>query len=126
MRSASTEKADFLGNARALLFPIDWPEPFGLVMIEAMACGTPVIAFRHGSVPEMIEPGVSGFIVESVDEAVAAVKEVGGLNRLLVRRAFDRRFTVEAMARAYLDIYEPCLASACARCRTGSRLPRAR
>jgi glycosyltransferase involved in cell wall biosynthesis len=99
------QKADFLGHARALLFPIDWPEPFGLVMIEAMACGTPVIAFRHGAVPEVIEPGISGFIVESVDEAVAAVKELGGLNRLLVRRAFDRRFTVEAMARAYLDVY---------------------
>jgi hypothetical protein len=98
-------KADFLGHARALLFPIDWPEPFGLVMIEAMACGTPVIAFRHGSVPEVIEPGVSGFIVESVDGAVAAVQEVGSLNRLLVRRAFERRFAVEAMARAYLDIY---------------------
>ena len=98
-------KADFLGDALALLFPIDWPEPFGLVMIEAMACGTPVIAFRRGSVPEVIEAGVSGFIVESVDEAVAAVQEVSSLNRLLVRRAFERRFTVEAMARAYLDIY---------------------
>jgi len=99
------QKADFLGHARALLFPIDWPEPFGLVMIEAMACGTPVIAFRRGAVPEVIEPGVSGFIVESVDEAVAAVKELDGLNRLLVRRAFERRFTVDAMARAYLDVY---------------------
>jgi glycosyltransferase involved in cell wall biosynthesis len=98
-------KADFLGHARALLFPIDWPEPFGLVMIEAMACGTPVVAFRRGSVPEVIEPGVSGFIVDSADEAVAAVREVGSLNRLLVRRAFERRFTVEGMARAYLDIY---------------------
>jgi glycosyltransferase involved in cell wall biosynthesis len=100
------QKADFLGHARALLFPIDWPEPFGLVMIEAIACGAPVIAFRHGSVPEVIEPGVSGFIVESVDEAVVAVQEVDSLNRLLVRGAFERRFTAEAMARAYLDIYQ--------------------
>jgi glycosyltransferase involved in cell wall biosynthesis len=99
------QKAAFLGNARALLFPIDWPEPFGLVMIEAMACGTPVIAFRCGSVSEVIEDGVSGFIAEDMDQAVAAVRQVGALNRLLVRRAFERRFTVEAMARAYLEIY---------------------
>jgi Glycosyl transferases group 1 len=99
------EKASFLGNARALLFPIDWPEPFGLVMIEAMACGTPVIAFRCGSVPEVIEDGVSGRIVSDVDEAVEAVRHVDNLNRLLVRYAFERRFTAEAMGRAYLEIY---------------------
>jgi glycosyltransferase involved in cell wall biosynthesis len=99
------KKASFLGNARALLFPIDWPEPFGLVMIEAMACGTPVIAFRCGSVPEVIEDGVSGRIVSDVDEAVEAVRHVDNLNRLLVRYAFERRFTAEAMARAYLEIY---------------------
>ncbi|MFL5284231.1 MAG: glycosyltransferase family 4 protein [Rhodopila sp.] len=99
------QKAAFLGKARALLFPIDWPEPFGLVMIEAMACGTPVIAFRCGSVPEVIEDGVSGLIVEDLDQAVGAVRQVGDLNRLLVRRAFERRFTVKAMARAYLEIY---------------------
>ena len=99
------EKAAFLGNARALLFPIDWPEPFGLVMIEAMACGTPVIAFRCGSVPEVIEDGLSGFIVSDVEQAVESVRHADKLNRLLVRRAFERRFTVEAMARAYLDIY---------------------
>jgi glycosyltransferase involved in cell wall biosynthesis len=99
------EKAAFLGNARALLFPIDWPEPFGLAMIEAMACGTPVIAFCCGSVPEVIEDGVSGFIVNDVEQAVTAVRQVDELNRLLVRRAFERRFTVETMARAYLDIY---------------------
>jgi glycosyltransferase involved in cell wall biosynthesis len=99
------EKAAFLGNARALLFPIDWPEPFGLVMIEAMACGTPVIAFRCGSVPEVIEDGLSGFIVSDVEQAVESVRHADTLNRLLVRRAFERRFTVEAMARAYLDIY---------------------
>ena len=98
--------ADFLGNATALLFPIDWPEPFGLVMIEAMACGTPVIAFRAGSVPEVVDHGVSGFIVDSVDEAVAAVRRVQGLDRAQVRRAFDRRFTAERMTRDYLSIYE--------------------
>jgi glycosyltransferase involved in cell wall biosynthesis len=102
---SESQKADFLGNARALLFPIDWPEPFGLVMIEAMACGTPVIAFRRGSVPEVIEDGVSGFIVDTIDEAVEAVRQLDGFRRLQARRAFDRRFTVESMARAYLDIY---------------------
>ncbi|HYZ24863.1 MAG TPA: glycosyltransferase, partial [Rhodopila sp.] len=99
------DKAAFLGGARALLFPIDWPEPFGLVMIEAMACGTPVIAFRCGSVPEVIEHGVSGFIVENTDQAVEAVRHVAELNRLLARRAFDQRFTAEAMAGRYLEIY---------------------
>jgi glycosyltransferase involved in cell wall biosynthesis len=99
------QKASFLGNARALLFPIDWPEPFGLVMIEAIACGTPVVAFRCGSVTEVIEDGISGLIVSSVDEAVEAVRHIDQLNRLLVRRAFERRFTAEAMARAYLEIY---------------------
>ncbi|HZH53752.1 MAG TPA: glycosyltransferase family 4 protein [Microvirga sp.] len=99
------EKADFLGNADALLFPVDWPEPFGLVMIEAMACGTPVIAFRQGSVPEVIEQGVSGFIVDTVEEAVEAVRMIKVLDRAEVRRCFDRRFTVERMAKDYLDIY---------------------
>ncbi|MGK2286305.1 glycosyltransferase family 4 protein [Pedomonas sp. V897] len=99
------QKADFLGNARALLFPIDWPEPFGLVMIEAMSCGTPVIAFRCGSVPEVIEHGVSGWIVDSVDEAVEAVGKIDQLDRAAVRAAFEERFTVERMARDYLEIY---------------------
>lgn len=99
------EKAAFLGNAVALLFPIAWPEPFGLVMIEAMACGTPVIAFRCGSVCEVIEPGVSGFIVETVDDAVAAVHQLGQLPRGRVRAAFDARFTVGRMARDYVHIY---------------------
>jgi glycosyltransferase involved in cell wall biosynthesis len=98
-------KADFLGNARALLFPIDWPEPFGVVMIEAMACGTPVIAFRSGSVPEVIEDGVSGFVVEDLDEAVAATARLGMLERRRIRAAFERRFTVERMAQDYLAIY---------------------
>ncbi|WP_262032233.1 glycosyltransferase family 4 protein [Microvirga sp. Mcv34] len=100
-----SEKADFLGNAAALLFPVDWPEPFGLVMIEAMACGTPVIAFRCGSVPEVIEQGRSGFIVDTVEEAVGAVHTLKVLERAEVRRCFERRFTVERMAADYLDIY---------------------
>ena len=99
------QKVDFLGNAGALLFPIDWPEPFGLVMIEAMACGTPVIAFRCGSVPEIIENGVSGFVVESVEEAADKVKLALRLDRRRVRAAFERRFTAERMAADYLDLY---------------------
>ena len=98
-------KPYFLGNALALLFPIDWPEPFGLVMIEAMACGTPVIAFRRGSVPEIIEDGVSGFVVDDMDGAVQAVAQVEMLPRAEVRRCFERRFTSERMARDYLAIY---------------------
>jgi glycosyltransferase involved in cell wall biosynthesis len=109
-------KADFLGNARALLFPIDWPEPFGLVMIEAMACGTPVIAFPHGSVPEVIDHGVTGFVVDDVAEGAAAVKLLGEIARASVRATFERRFTVERMARDYLAIYrglpEPAVARA--------------
>ena len=100
------EKEEFLGKAYALLFPIDWPEPFGLVMIEAMACGTPVVAWRCGSVPEVIEEGVSGFIVESIEEAVEAVARVGELKRILCRKAFERRFTSEVMAQNYLRVYE--------------------
>jgi len=99
------EKADFLGNARALLFPIDWPEPFGLVMIEAMACGTPVIAFRCGSVPEVIDHGVSGMIVDTVEEAVAALSHLDRLDRRRVRETFERRFSVERMTADYLDLY---------------------
>ena len=99
------QKADFLGNARALLFPIDWPEPFGLVMIEAMACGTPVIAFPHGSVGEVIDHGLSGFIVESIEEAVAAVGKLDSLPRAEVHKCFCRRFTVERMAADYVSLY---------------------
>lgn len=98
-------KADFLGNARALLFPIDWPEPFGLVMIEAMACGTPVIAYAQGSVPEVIDDGVSGFIVEDIEGAVAAVGRLDELDRARVRERFEERFTVERMAHDYVSIY---------------------
>jgi glycosyltransferase involved in cell wall biosynthesis len=99
------EKADFLGNARGLLFPIDWPEPFGLAMIEAMACGTPVVAFRCGSVSEVIDDGISGFIVDSIDQATAAVARVDALDRRRIRETFERRFTAERMARDYVAIY---------------------
>jgi glycosyltransferase involved in cell wall biosynthesis len=98
-------KGEFLGGARALLFPINWPEPFGLVMIEAMACGTPVIAWNHGSVPEIIEEGVSGFIVNSEEEALAALTRVASLDRRRVRDVFERRFTSSVMAHAYLEQY---------------------
>jgi glycosyltransferase involved in cell wall biosynthesis len=99
------QKGEFLGNASGLLFPIDWPEPFGLVMIEAMACGTPVIAMPGGSVPEVIEDGVSGFIVDSVDAAVDAVRRLPDLDRLKVRAAFESRFTMERVALDYVETY---------------------
>ena len=99
------QKEQFLRNARALLFPIDWPEPFGIVMIEAMACGTPVIAWRCGSVPEVIDDGVSGLIVDTMDGAVAAATHVMDLDRARVRQAFERRFTSERMAQDYLSLY---------------------
>lgn len=98
-------KAEFLGNARGLLFPIDWPEPFGLVMIEAMACGTPVVAFRCGSVPETIDHGVTGFVVDTIEEGVAAVHQLGLLDRNEIRTVFEERFTADRMAREYSDIY---------------------
>ena len=100
------EKNEFLGNAYALLFPIDWPEPFGLAMIEAMACGTPVIARRCGSVPEILEEGLTGFIVESPDQAADAVKKVATLSRLRCRQVFEERFTAARMAENYLKIYQ--------------------
>lgn len=100
------EKNDFLGNAFALLFPIDWPEPFGLVMIEAMACGTPVIAYRCGSVPEIMRQGVSGFIVNNVNDAVTAVEKVASLDRQQCRRYFEKKFTAQRMAAEYLTIYK--------------------
>ena len=99
------KKSAFLGGAHALLFPIDWPEPFGLVMIEAMACGTPVVAYGCGSVPEVIEDGLTGFIVSTEDEAVAALRKIPDLNRREVRRRFEERFSGVAMARRYLDLY---------------------
>lgn len=99
------EKNDFLGNARALLFPINWPEPFGLVMIEAMACGTPTIAFRSGSVPEVIDNGITGAIVSSEDEAIAALPRVLSLDRRKIRRRFEQRFTATRMAKEYVELY---------------------
>jgi glycosyltransferase involved in cell wall biosynthesis len=103
-------KAEFLGNAAALLFPIDWPEPFGLAMIEAMACGTPVIAFRHASVPEIVDDGVTGFIVASEEEAAAAAKSLHRLDRSQVRRVFEERFTARRMAEDYLNVYRRLIA----------------
>ena len=99
-------KPKFLGNARALLFPIDWPEPFGLVVIEAMSCGTPVIAWRAGSVPEIVDHGVTGWIVDSIESAVDAVRRVHLLNRQEVRARFEQRFSAERMARDYLKLYQ--------------------
>lgn len=99
------EKQAFLGNAIALLFPVDWPEPFGLVMIEAMACGTPVIAWPNGSIPEVVEPGVSGYVVDNEDDAVEAVGRSYDHNRWWCRQAFEERFTVARMARDYLRVY---------------------
>jgi glycosyltransferase involved in cell wall biosynthesis len=98
-------KNELLGGAAALLFPIDWPEPFGLVMIEAMACGTPVIAWNAGSVPEIVDEGVTGTIVESIDEAVAAVPRVCAFDRARVRAVFERRFSVATMSQRYLELY---------------------
>jgi glycosyltransferase involved in cell wall biosynthesis len=99
-------KEQFLAEAAALLFPIDWPEPFGLVMIEAMACGTPVIAYRHGSVPEVIDDGVTGFVVDSEEEAVHAVRRLGEIDRRQVRACFERRFAARRMASEYVALYE--------------------
>jgi glycosyltransferase involved in cell wall biosynthesis len=107
-------KQEFLGGATAVLFPIDWPEPFGLVMIEAMACGTPVIAFRHGSVPEVIEHGVTGFVVDTEEEAIQAVKLLPDLDRRKIRQAFERRFTARRMAEDYVKQYQKLLGSASA------------
>ena len=102
-------KDAFLGEAYALLFPIDWPEPFGLVMIEAMACGTPVIAYPRGSVPEVLEDGVTGWIVESIEEAVAAVARVPALSRVRCRQVFEERFSAFRMTQDYLRLYKKLL-----------------
>jgi glycosyltransferase involved in cell wall biosynthesis len=108
-------KQHFLANASALLFPIDWPEPFGLVMIEAMACGTPVIAFRRGSVPEVVEHGVTGFIVDDEQEALQAIKRLSDLDRSRVRAGFERRFTARRMAEDYVRHYHLLLKKSSAR-----------
>jgi glycosyltransferase involved in cell wall biosynthesis len=105
-------KQDFLGNAQALLFPIDWPEPFGIVMIEAMACGTPVIAYRSGSVPEVMEQGRTGFVVRELDDAIEAVRRVRYLSRARCREVFEERFTAQRMARDYVDVYAQLIAEA--------------
>ena len=106
---AEAEKSDFLGGARALLFPISWPEPFGLVMIEAMACGTPVIAFNQGAVPEIVRHGVTGFIVKTVDQAVKSVERLAEIDRVTVRATFERYFSVEVMATSYEVAYTEVL-----------------
>jgi glycosyltransferase involved in cell wall biosynthesis len=102
-------KSQFLGNALALLFPIDWPEPFGLVMIEAMACGTPVLAFRNGSVAEVIDDGVTGHIVETVAEAILKIGSLTNLDRARVRRRFEERFTSARMAHDYVRVCQTLL-----------------
>jgi glycosyltransferase involved in cell wall biosynthesis len=102
---AEHQKSDFLGGAAALIFPIAWREPFGLVMIEAMACGTPVIAFNNGSVPEVLTDGVTGFIVDNEAAAIEALTKLGTLDRERIRAEFDRRFTAHHMAQNYLDLY---------------------
>jgi glycosyltransferase involved in cell wall biosynthesis len=102
-------KSAFLGEAIGLLFPIDWPEPFGLVMIEAMACGTPVLAFRCGSVPEIVDEGVSGMIVETIEEAIAAVPRLLAMDRRAVRKQFELRFSSARMARDYVHLYRRML-----------------
>ncbi len=106
------EKSEFLSGALALLVPIDWPEPFGLVMIEAMACGTPVIAFNRGSVPEVIDDGLTGFIVEDENGAIGAVDRLGHLSREKIRRQFEKRFTARRMAQDYLAVYRSLMDAA--------------
>jgi glycosyltransferase involved in cell wall biosynthesis len=105
------QKTKFLGEARALLFPVDWPEPFGLSMIEAMACGTPVLAFRCGSVPEIVDENVTGCIVDTIEEAIAALPRVIALDRKNVRQRFDRRFSATRMAKDYVAVYRSLLDS---------------
>jgi glycosyltransferase involved in cell wall biosynthesis len=112
------QKGEFLGNACAYLFPIDWPEPFGLTMIEAMACGTPTIAFRRGSVPEVVDEGITGYIVDDVREAIQAVDRLDKIDRRRCRATFESRFTARRMAEAYLEIYERV-----ANARPGASLP---
>jgi glycosyltransferase involved in cell wall biosynthesis len=123
-----TGKDAFLGRAAALLFPIDWPEPFGLVMIEAMACGTPVVAFRRGSVPEVMDDGASGFVVDDMEQAVEATRRALTLPRERCRQTFERRFQARRMAEDYLRVYRGLIAAAAAQAdrAAGARLdPRA-
>jgi glycosyltransferase involved in cell wall biosynthesis len=99
------EKAAFLSEALGLLFPVDWPEPFGLVMIEAMACGTPVVAYRRGSVPEVIEGGLTGFVVDDIEGAINSVQRLEQLDRARIRMRFEQRFTARRMANDYVSLY---------------------
>jgi glycosyltransferase involved in cell wall biosynthesis len=99
------DRDELLGNAAALLFPIEWSEPFGLVMIEALACGTPVVGWRRGSVPAVIEHGVTGYVVESIEEGVRAVNDIDRLSRAACRESFERRFDARRMATEYVDVY---------------------
>ena len=108
---SEAEKNDFLGNAMALIFPINWIEPFGLVMIESLACATPVVAYRMGSVPEVITHGVCGFIVDNQEDAVHAVQNIGLIDRQECRRVFEERFTARRMAQDYLEVYSKVLES---------------
>jgi len=108
---SDAEKDDFIGNAKALLMPIDWPEPFGLVMIEAFACGTPVIAYGHGSVPEVVDEGRTGFVVHNQEQAIAAARCIGEIDRAVCRRTFEERFSAEKMARGYIDIYRQLISA---------------
>ena len=117
------EKNVLVGGARALLFPIDWPEPFGLVMIESLACGTPVIAFECGSVPEVLVHGKTGFIVHTMDEAEQALRQIGTINRHVCRHEFEQRFTAARMAKNYLEIYGKVRADDAAMKRSGTRIP---
>jgi glycosyltransferase involved in cell wall biosynthesis len=117
---SDARKSEFLSNALALLVPIDWPEPFGLVMIEAMACGAPVIAFNRGAVPELIEDGVTGFVVEDEMSAVGAVRHIARLSRTMIRNRFEERFAARRMARDYLDIYRGLLGAVARRPRIAS------
>jgi glycosyltransferase involved in cell wall biosynthesis len=103
------EKGAFIGGARAMLFPVDWPEPFGLVMIEAMACGTPVVAYDCGSVPEVLQHGVTGYVVRNQEEAIAAAQGIGRLDRCACRAQFEQRFTADRMARRYVEVYRSLL-----------------
>ena len=113
------DKNEFLGSAYALLFPIDWPEPFGLVMIEAMACGTPVIAYNSGSVPEVMEDGVTGFIVEGLDDAAKSVSRVCDVSRARCRNTFERRFAASRMASDYIEIYKRLIETDMSKSRNG-------
>lgn len=113
------DKDEFLGKARALLFPIYWPEPFGLAMIESLACGTPVIAFRNGSVPEIIDDGVTGFVVDSIEEAVRAVGRISELSRHTCRATFEARFDATRMTRDYLEVYRRLVHGGTALARSG-------